>query len=432
MESRTKPRGWVRHNLRSFVLRHRGVHAVTIMLLAGSVPYYGVSALPLFAVELQEYFGLSLIQLGLLFSIGIIPGTIASALGGISVDIWGARRILRFCLIGVSIGAGLMAVGVHWTLMLLAVVVYKVSFSSLEIGSSKYITRLVPERRRRYLTINLLIGSAAAMLIPLLVELLLWVRRANPAIEFKYVLHGPFALLAVVVVVGAALVLRRGPVAGRAAKRSVKLKNWRDLILPLPTVILVIMLASHWTCDAVFAAWMPRFLASKSFGTMLIVPGIIISLRALAYVVSRIILACLPENFGRRALIIVPGILGGTIFVVCVLLRRYEAMVIGFPLAAFCWSVQCPVLVAKISHRSPENLGSALGVVSVVSGVGSFALINAIGALAAYLGEQKMWIAMMPLGMVHVAIGVTGAIWTLVWGRKETVSNNWPRRKNYR
>jgi predicted MFS family arabinose efflux permease len=86
-----------------------------VALAAGTLLLWGLSGmqsmLAVFRGDLQDYFGLSIRQFGFLLSVTAIPGSLGALVSGYFTDRFGARPVLRICLIGVACGMGLVATG---------------------------------------------------------------------------------------------------------------------------------------------------------------------------------------------------------------------------------------------------------------------------------------------------------------------------------
>jgi len=77
----------------------------------------------------------------------------------------------------------------------------------------------------------------------------------------------------------------------------------------------------------------------------------------------------LPEHVGRRAFLVLPGLLGGSALLAGLLSRSQVGTAVGYVLGGACWSFEYPVLVTLVSTYAPHRFGRILALVEVVSGV---------------------------------------------------------------
>jgi hypothetical protein len=76
---------------------------LTLLLVA--LTGYSPRVLPVFRNVLQQYFDISVKDLGLLYGIRFVPGAVASVLAGMFIDSKGPRSVLRVCFAGFAGGA---------------------------------------------------------------------------------------------------------------------------------------------------------------------------------------------------------------------------------------------------------------------------------------------------------------------------------------
>ena len=394
--------------------RHIGYAvAITIISVLASYP----SILPFFRDVLQRYLRIGDREFGLLFSIGSIGGVVTVLLGGPLVDRWGPRRMLSICLLGTGAVMLLIgAAGAHWVVLAVALGLNSIVAGPLNIAMSAYLARLFPRHRRRVLSLNLAAQSAGGFMIAVLSEGWLGLTRAVPAVRFAYVLHVPFAVLGAVLV----MVSRcwRPSRARRPVPHATPLFHWRTMAIPAPLLLLGVLLALHGAVDTTIYTWMPRFLASDSFGSHPIPPGFVLSGFSVAYLVSRVLLAMLPETRGRRTLMILPGLLGGSVLIAGILSRQFWFTAGGYVLAAFLWSAEYPAMLSMVARRGAKSFGAVMAVAGVLSAILTFGLLNLAGWTAEHLGEARMWQAMLVPACGFPLVGLGGALWVALYGRE--------------
>lgn len=200
------------------VIRRRLLFAGVTMLL-GTLPQVR-GMLSVFRDTLQSHLGISIDQFGLLISIGSVTGMLGAVLGGRLVDRRGPRVVLRVCLFGAGVGMAMVALAGRWISLLAALGLTALFTWPMWIASQSYLVRLFPHRRRRVLSLSLVVMSAAGVGVPLLAEGLLYLRRTRPAVSFSHILHIPFAVAAGLLLLGTMLYRRRKSLAaGPRAKR---------------------------------------------------------------------------------------------------------------------------------------------------------------------------------------------------------------------
>ena len=122
--------------------------------------------LSIFRDVLQSHFRVTTAQFGTLLSIGTIPGAVGALLGGVLIDRWGPRKVLRASLLGCAAGMAMAYFGSQWAAILAALGVVAFFVGPMGIAALAYLVRLFPGRRRRALSIHLVVVSAAALASP--------------------------------------------------------------------------------------------------------------------------------------------------------------------------------------------------------------------------------------------------------------------------
>jgi len=367
--------------------------------------------LPVFGHELQRYLGIDYRGFGLLFSVGATTGMFTVLIGGALVDRWGPRAMLRLCFAGIGAAVFLLAVaGQRWLLFGLALGVHGLFARPLQIAANAYLVRLFPGSKRRALSLNLAAGSLGGFIFPGLAQGLLGLVAACSAISFAMIAHVPFAL------VGPLILLSCLAYRGSAAsvdEAPPERWHWRDMLLPKRYLFIVFLMALHGAADSTLHVWMALFLGSESFSAQLIGPGFVLSGYAVAYFLARGGLALLPEHFGRRALMVLPGLLGGGILIGGILTRSYLCTAVGYVLGAFCWSVEFPVMMSVLASETPGRFGAAIALQQLTCAAILFGALNGMGSLVAHVGGAGMWQAMLVPAAVFPCIGVGGALWVM-------------------
>ena len=389
--------------------------AVVISLIL--VLVYFTSILPVFRGELQRYLGITDAQFGLFFSLGPLAGAVSVLVGGALVRRLGAVRMIRFGLWGTAVGMLLFAVaGPRWHAALAASVICSACAGPLGIAVSVYLAKLFPRAQRRAFSLNLALVGAGGIVLPVLAEGLLALPGRMPGLTFGHVFRLSFVAVAAVLV-AVSFWYRSGRHA--AVRRTGDwLPNWRQFILPWPVAWLVGLLCLHGAVDTAIYTWMPKFLAGESFMAHPVVPGLVLAGFSLAYLVSRTILAGLPEAWGRRSLLVLPGLLGGGLLLAGILSRNYWLTAGGYVLGAFCWSAEFPAMMGQVADRGKAQFGAALALQQIAGGPLVAAALYGAGLAVVRVGESGMWLVMAALTGGFLLVGVGGAAWLVLFGRK--------------
>ncbi|MFP4175750.1 MAG: MFS transporter, partial [Candidatus Brocadiia bacterium] len=369
--------------------------------------------LPVFRDVLQDYLGIGDEIWGFLLSTRTGAGLFTVLIGGVLVDRWGPRRVIRLGLIGVAISLGLLALaGPVWAAVAGALALYGMAVRPLGVAINSYLIRLFPDNRRRVLSLNFAGTSVGSMMFPALAEGLLHVSRQSPSVSFGMVFHLPFGLAAAMIF-GASFLYTKRTSLGSGQDSDVEGWEWKDLLLPGRLYPIILLMTLHGTADSVLLGWMARVLGSESFAGQPIGPGYVISARAVSYVVSRSILGFVPEDKGRKVLIILPGILGGAALIGGLLSRSYLLTAGGYVLGAFLWSAEYPAMLSIIADEKPGQFGSALSLSQLLSAGAIFLSMNGMGLLVSHLGEPQMWQGLLIPAAAFPVIGISAGFWIL-------------------
>ena len=175
--------------------------------------------------------------------------------------------------------------------------------------------------------------------------------------------------------------------------------------------LLVCLMALHGTADVSLHIWMPRFLESGSFPAQGILPGFVMSGYALSYVLSRLTMFSIPERFGRRVFLSVPGIAGGACMAAGILSRNYLLTAAGYVLGGFFWSLEYPAMMGVLIEKSKRKFGTNMAFSFLIGGISTFIMINLIGVLSRRTGEEMMWRIMLIPAIGFILAGIGGALW---------------------
>lgn len=383
--------------------------ATALILLLGLASYC-TYALPVFRGQLRGYLDLSEAQFGLLLSIGAVPG----ALGALLTGFWSRRRGVNLLLPLALAAISLSFLGLSWSraYVLIILLLGWLSFASnsFVVCVQSHLVALFPDQRRRVLALQMAGTSACGMAFVLLAEnLLAWHNRGQAS--FALVFHLPLFIMGTTLLLsslGLRLFVGRLPTGAPPAAVPVSAPSTRpSSSARLNPLVLAIMaaLVLHSVADTVLVYWLPRLLELPAHQS--IKPGYVLGASSFGYLGSRIILGMMPEKSFRRALLILPGLLGG-VFWLLGLSQGGLWTALFYIAGACCWSCEYPVFLAILGDLAPRSFPALLAIVMLFSGLGITTLSTCFG----WLWEQGTLplpaILAMP-GMMFATVGVIGA-----------------------
>jgi len=376
---------------------------------------YG-QVLPVLRGGLQSYFHVGLSRFGLLLSIGLAPGALAMLAAGPLADRLGPAKVLRVCALGLAAAMCLAASATDWRVMLAATAFMCVFSQPLVLSGQCFLARIYSAQPRRVIAIGMLVLALAGAVWSLWAEGLLALAR-RPSVGFSRAFHLPFLMVAALLAVIAVMFSRNGDAPAEAATKPSEPAGPETL---LPAASLVGLMILHGTVDTSGYLWAPRVLSSASFPTHPLAPGLVAAAYNVAYVLARGLLSLIPEERGRRAFLIVPGLLGGSIFALGLVSGSQALAAAGYVGGAFCWSVEYPAMLSEIARLRGARFGGALAIASLGSGLGAFGLSNLMGWLGDKLGERALPAIMLIPASGFVLAGAGGLVWVLAYGRIRT------------
>ena len=429
--------------------RRRFLFALVTITLSTFALYLQV--MPTFGEALEKYFAINHKQYGLLFSVPLIPMAIAVIVAGLIMDRRGARVILCWGLVGCAVGMALIGVGKDWRVMTVALVVASCFQQAMVPAVQVYLARLFPSRCRRMISLYMAMSAMVHVVAPLMAGGFIWAAETYDSVSFGHVLHLPFVAVAVLLLAGSTLYTRRNARTGDGLSAGPEPDDQAGApggeghppqeqpivsrpLLNTSTVLLLLMLLVHSMCDWGSYSWMALVLdkTSPAPGT-LIRPEALLSVKGLSYcvnwfashprlvlvgygvvyVISRSLLAAMPERFGRRTMMLLPGLLGGGAFLTGLLCRSHTAMVIGYILGAALWSVEFPVIIAILAERYASSFGRLIAINHLALGAASFVVVNTMGWLGEALGDERLWMILLIPAIGFPFVSLFGFLWLL-------------------
>jgi len=396
----------------------RAFALVLFAILVGSFNQYVGTALPVFREALQHYFHLNERGYGLLMSTGMAASTLGALVAGVLSVRFGARQLLRAGFIVQLISPVMAGYGASLPVMVTALFVMGMVGCFLFINLQTYLFERFPGNRRQIASLQLVVPATLMMATNVLAEFL-FTRVQQQALIFADVLHIPFFLLAGVTLLGCLLL---GTAGGGAPPAPAARFSWTGMVdgfrFPPAAWWLIGLMALHGTADAVVFAWAPKILGNThSFPAQLIRPGYAVAVASLCYMLSRAALTLLPERFGARAMLTLPGLLGGGLLTAGLLTHHQGLAAAGFIAGAGLWSLEYPAFLATLSGVERHRYAAAVSVSLLIGGPLSLALSFAVGCIGDAFGPARAWTGLLLPAALFLGIGLAGGLWLLLFRR---------------
>jgi len=364
----------------------RAGYLAAAMCLAALTGYSGLAVVVL-APRLRGYFGIGPQGYGMLLSSGIVGSLPAFVIMGPLIDRWGAKRMLGTALAGVGGGFALCAVGTALPLFVIGLVVTGFFHAALGLTVPTYAVRLYPSQHRRVLSLSFMAYSIPSVIFPGIIDRLM---TAMPD-RFALVLHVPYAAGAALLCVAPFLLIRAPSDVEHSAdvrRERVSLREEARQLSRPALLFIMFLTVLHGTSDATFSSWFPTY-AQLHFARMPMRAGDVLALCAVAYVAVRAALSVAPETLGRRALLVVPGVLGGAILLACLWSDNAVLLCVGFPIASLAWAAEYPAVMAEASRQASRHFASFLALSSIAMQLSMALSLPLTGALVSVFGATE-------------------------------------------
>ncbi len=372
--------------------------ATAIALLLSTAAAYAFVSLPVFAHALQGYFGIGEGRLGFLLSSGAIGSLFSLLLVGPATDRLGPRRMLRLCLAGTGL-AFIVAGAVRNLIGFQAGLALAGFFGAAQaVSLPTFLICLYPTYRRRMLTIGLISLAVPGIIFPIVAERLLMAAHAG-VLSLATALHVPFLIGGAILVVGQfALSLARR--AGEEAEANGERPRFTlRSVLSVPALLIIFMATLHAGSDNAIYGWLPKFLES-TWKTLPIGTGLMLGLYSAGYAISRLGLASLPEGWGQRLFLVLPGPIGGLLLITAIWLGGPLEVALAYPLAALFISLEYPTLLAEIRETSPARFSAIYGASIWTTSLMTILNVNLIGQIGERTGDLRVGLTMAALGFI--------------------------------
>ncbi|MFO8082494.1 MAG: MFS transporter [Armatimonadota bacterium] len=381
----------------------RSLALSAIALLLASVAVYAFVAFPVYAHDAQQHFDISDARLGFLLSSGAIGSLFSLLLVGPATDRLGPRVMLQCCIAGTGIAFLVAGIGRSLPVFQTGLVLCGFFGAAKAVSLPTFLICLYPDLRRRMVTISLISLAVPGIVLPLLAERLIIMADAG-ALQFTTALHGPFLAGGIVLVAGQFLLSLAGQ-AGQedSAAREERPKFRLRSVLTAPALLIILMATLHAGADNAVYGWLPKFLRSE-WDTLPIGPGVMLGLYSVAYTLSRLGLAALPEGRGQRAFLVLPGPIGGILLIGAIWLGGPLMVPLAYPIAALFISLEYPTLLAEIRESSPARFSAIYGASIWTTSLLTIFNVNLIGQVGQRTGDLRLGLTIAALGFI--AFGV--------------------------
>ncbi len=378
---------------------------IVFILVVDIIARYCGTSLPVFADRLRSYFQLDYGGLGMLLSAGAVGGLVSVVLVGLLSQLWGVRRLLIVTLWGVGVSYLLLGLGRNLVWFSAGLVLLGLFLAPLAICVPAFLIKTYPALKRRMLTVSLISSAVPGALFPLFAQYLLRTAGADGSnASFAKLFHIPLLVCCIGVLLSPLLLttLASKPGGNGANEGATRRIRWRDLTRASTLGIFVLM-GLHASADEGVAKWFPMLLESQQTHLPLS-PGLVLSLYSVAYVVSRLALAALPEGYLQRLLLVLPGPVGGLLLILGVWSGNLVLMCIALPLGGLFWSLEYPVILTEVAHRAGDEFPSWYAAAMLVFQVMAVGCVNLVGQLGQATGDLRIGISVAAGGFILFGI----------------------------
>lgn len=357
---------------------------VFLIILAIFMSTYRGSVLPVLVLRMDSYFSVTAAALGFLLSAAAFGRIIINLIAGPVLDIIGPRKILIVGFTGYIIVFFFAALAKTYILFLSAVIAIGVCAAVVNLAAPLYILKLFPAWKRKSFSLNMVSGLLPGLFFPVIIEYFM----NNYPEHFSLVLHLPFGILSGISVFLLLLFFYRAP---RFPVKQLEKKDYKDeLIRALYTYkyilsrkrfwIFPILIVLHGGADSLLHNWIPTYL-KRSFSILPMGTGTVLMFFALGYFLSRVLLILLPDYKWRRAFMIFPGFIGGSVLFCGLLTQNALVASLAYPIGGFFWSFEAPALLSEAYRRFPNKIGTVQALILLFSAISGILMINITGIL---------------------------------------------------
>lgn len=364
---------------------------------------------PVFAGWLEGYFGIQKTALGLLFTVGSVGGAVAGLVAGWVADRYGRRLTLAASLGCMTLGYAGCGVATSYLPFMAASLLAGLGAGGFAVVGAAALCAAYPTQTRRVMGQFQLAAAAGFCAGPVLLNVLLEAARARATDGWAPSFHLPFVVVGAALAV-AALVVGRG---GRRAESDGSGAETGDVLQPLSpwprlATAAVLLLAALHAGEATMSYWFVRYCEAR-FSPAVFPPAWGLSIYGAAFVVGRIILSTRAEGVGQFRWLIVPGLVGGTLYLGVILAPGQLAATVALALAGVLISMEYPTLMGLAARVWPEHSATMLGAAGLTN-LGATVLYSTLVGAMLDRGVALQTAMLLP-GVSILSFGVTAALW---------------------
>ncbi len=347
-------------------LRTRLVVAATAAVLAGA---YVPVAVPILVPDLERAFAVRAGAVGALLSAGMAGGLVGGLLSGWLADRVGRLRVLRWWVLVNALGAAVCAAGTGYWALTLGLVAFGFGSGGVTVAWGGLLSVLFPDRRRAAFSGLLVTSASAGIALPYLVT---WLQSLEHTgrLSFAALIGLPFGAVAgLLLAVAAVLATVRGVEEASAKSETTpgepaaERPVWGAAEIAA-VAALVLLSTLHGTADGVLSTWIARYL-TDGFTRHPFPPGWVLSFYSLAYLAGRTGLLFLPDRLGRRALLVLPGLIAGPVCLIGIRSGSFSVTAWTYVGAALLYGLEYPALMALASRRFPTRFATVYGLMNL-------------------------------------------------------------------
>ncbi len=290
---------------------------------------------------------------------------------------------------------------------------YGFGYGGLIVAWGSVLSSLYPERRRAGLSALLVANAAAGIGFPFVVTPLQSACTAG-RVSFGTMLGLPFAMAAggLALVTAVLFTVREGAGQGPQAQSDPRAASE---VAPAPgrleavaVAVVVLLAALHGTADSVLYTWMPRYL-TMAFSVHPFPPGWVLSFYSVAYLAGRAGLMLLPDRWGRRALLVLPGLIAGPLCLAGIWSGSFLVTAGAYAAAALLYGLEYPALMALASQRFPARFATVYGLMNA-AGAASVAGVWTAGRWTQVVGSMRPPLSAAACGFLAFGLVAAGVV----------------------
>lgn len=375
--------------------RKKSAATAELILVLAIISMYPIYTIAVFLPTLAKHFALNNTAMGFLLSMKQMGGLAAALAIGFLTRKYNELFLLRFFFIFSCLGNMICGVGHNFWVYLVGVVLEGAASMGVAVLLPSFLVNYWEGGSGRAVSLSLLPAASAGMLYPLVAEGLLKAAKARPMAA----IYSSYLVIAAMLLVGIVILSRSKNIQ---KLESVQLDKEKESPLPMLSgtfIIMLFLLGLHGGVDSALALWVPRYLESR-FSALPITAGIVLFLCSFAYLVSRLLLFSQDTEQQRRKLLVFPGLIGGSILLVSLLLDKPWSVSFGYPLAAFCWSFEYPTLVSQAAEELQDRFTQFMSINMLSSYILTMVFTSGVGILSDQTGNLFVPFILLACGFI--------------------------------